>query len=159
MTDYTGEIELIYRAGAVSSVQAEIVYANDRFTYRPGVTARPILDADWFTDRGEMIGVYAYAEMTDGKPSRAVLLDRAQIEKIKAQSKSGNAADSPWQKWPESMWLKSGVRQLRKWVPSSAEYRLHAAPAPQADTGNPPAIENVPVNPVTGEVIEWSDDA
>lgn len=121
ITDYKGEIELIYRAGAVASVQAEIVYENDEFDYHPG--SPPHHRPDWFGDRGEMIGVYAYAVMNDGSTSRVVMMSRADIEKVKAVSKTSKSSSSPWNQWPDRMWLKTAIHQLAKWVPTSAEYR------------------------------------
>ena len=123
ITDYTGEIELMYRAGAVASVKAEVVYANDRFRYDPGTMERPEHSPDWFGDRGEMIGVYAYAVMKDGATSRVVMMSKAAVEQVKAVSKSARSGSSPWAKWPDRMWLKTAIHQLAKWVPSSAEYR------------------------------------
>ncbi|HEU4672379.1 MAG TPA: recombinase RecT [Candidatus Limnocylindrales bacterium] len=122
IVDYTGEIELIYRAGAVSSVKAEIVYSGDRFQFTPDMD-RPHHEPDWFGDRGEMIGVYAYAVMKDGSTSRVVVMSRAEVEKVKASSRSAGHSDSPWERWPDRMWLKTAIHQLTKWVPTSAEYR------------------------------------
>lgn len=122
ITDYTGEIELIYRAGAVSSVKAEIVYEKDQFSFTPAMD-KPFHAPDWFGDRGEMIGVYAYAVMKDGATSRVVIMNRAEVLKIKAVSKTAGFADSPWTKWEDRMWLKTAIHQLEKWVPTSAEYR------------------------------------
>jgi recombination protein RecT len=69
---YQGEIELIYRAGAVSSVIVEVVYSNDKFRVRPGRDERPIHEIDWDADdRGELRLVYAYAVMKDGATSRS----------------------------------------------------------------------------------------
>ncbi len=122
MVDYTGEIELIYRAGAVSSVKAEIVYQNDEFHFEPGMD-RPAHRPDWFGDRGEMKGVYAYAVMKDGATSRVVIMSRTEVMKVKAVSKTSSFSDSPWKLWEDRMWLKTAVHQLQKWVPTSAEYR------------------------------------
>lgn len=121
VVDYTGEIELIYRAGAVSSVKAEIVYSADVFEFRPDMD-RPNHRIDWFGDRGGMVGVYAYAVMKDGSTSRVVVMSHAEVMKVKAVSKS-SGGDSPWVKWEDRMWLKTAIHQLAKWVPTSAEYR------------------------------------
>ncbi len=123
ITDYKGEIELIYRAGAVASVKAEVVHAGDAFRYVPGVMEIPEHAPDWFGDRGEMIGVYAYAVMKDGSTSRVVMMSKADIEKVRAMSKTAKASSSPWTQWPDRMWLKTAIHQLAKWVPTSAEYR------------------------------------
>lgn len=120
---YQGLIELIYRAGAVSSVVAEAVYTGDVFEFRPGVDEMPRHEIDWDAeDRGQLRLVYAYARMKDGATSKVVVLNKASIAKIKASSQGASSEYSPWQNHPESMWLKSAVRQLAKWVPTSAEY-------------------------------------
>jgi recombination protein RecT len=123
IVDWTGEIELIYNAGAVSSVVAEIVREKDDFEYVPGVNERPVHKADWFGERGKMIGVYAYAVLKDGATSKVVVMNEAEIDQIKAVSKTARSSSSPWQKWPDRMWRKSAVKQLAKWVPSDPEIR------------------------------------
>lgn len=120
---YQGIVELIYRAGAVSSVIVEVVRERDTFSYVIGRDARPVHEIDWFGgDRGEMVGVYAYAVMKDGATSRVVILNRREVMELKAKSDSKNSEYSPWNTNEKSMWLKSAVRQLAKWVPTSAEY-------------------------------------
>lgn len=124
---YQGIVELIYRAGAVSSVVVETVRANDTFRYVIGRDERPVHDVDWFGgDRGELVGVYAYAVMKDGATSKVVILNRQQVmeAKAKSDSASGKGADySPWNTNEEAMWAKTAARRLAKWVPTSAEYR------------------------------------
>jgi recombination protein RecT len=120
---YQGYIELMYRAGAISSVVAEVVRTNDMFSYRPGRDEIPNHDIDWDSeDRGDLRLVYCYAVMKGGGYSKVVVLNRAQIRDIKAKAQGANTEYSPWATNPESMWLKSAVRQLRKWVPTSAEF-------------------------------------
>ena len=120
---YQGIIELIYRAGAVSSVVAECVYANDKFEYAPGRNDRPLHDIDWDSpDRGALRLAYAYAVMKDGATSKVVVMNADAINKVKAKSASARSDYSPWNTDPAAMWLKSAVRQLGKWVPTSAEY-------------------------------------
>lgn len=120
---YQGYIELMYRAGAVASVVAECVYANDRFTYQPGIHERPLHEIDWDAeDRGSLRLAYAYAIMKDGATSKVVVLNKAAIAKIRAKSGTASSDYSPWKSDEAAMWLKSAVRQLQKWVPTSAEY-------------------------------------
>lgn len=137
---YQGLVELMYRAGAVTSVVAVVVHERDRFEYVPGRDRIPLHEVDWdLEDRGRPRLVYAYAFMGGGAVSQVVVLNRADIDRIKATSAGASSTDSPWRKHEASMWLKSAVRQLAKWVPTSAEYvRIHAeadairagAPAP-----------------------------
>jgi recombination protein RecT len=127
ITDYTGEIELIYRAGMVRKIVCEVVYEQDGFEFTLGVDDRPRHTVSWFgssKDRGNMIGVYAYAELKDGGTSRVAILNRDEVEKIRAVSRSAKSSSSPWTQWPDRMWRKTAVKQLTAWVPSSAEFRV-----------------------------------
>jgi recombination protein RecT len=124
---YQGEIELIYRAGAVSSVIAEVVYEHDEYQYERGVDLKPVhkIPGGNFgarKARGELIGVYAYGIMKDGSISRIIEHGKDHIEDVKRTSQGSDGQYSPWQKWPDQMWLKTAVHSLSKWVPTSAEY-------------------------------------
>jgi recombination protein RecT len=120
---YQGLIELMYRAGAISSVVAECVHANDSFSFRPGVDQVPLHEIDWDSDdRGPLRLVYAFARMRDGATSKVVVLNRAAIENLKKTSQGSDSQYSPWNTNEPAMWLKSAVRQLAKWVPTSSEY-------------------------------------
>jgi recombination protein RecT len=159
---YQGLIELMYRAGAVSSVIAEVVYKNDKFTYQPGLHDRPIHEIDWDSeDRGALRLAYAYAVMKDGATSKVVVLNTADINRIKKSSAGADSNYSPWQVHEPSMWLKSAVRQLAKWVPTSAEYRkeeLRAVAQVAAESHGFPSAP-IPhdggyVDGITGEVFD-----
>lgn len=124
ITGYQGYIENIYKAGAVASVIAEVVYDGDKFAYQPGRDEVPVHEIDWdAADRGKLRLVYAYARMHGGATSRVVVLNVKDIERIKKSSPGADSEFSPWQTHEAAMWLKSSVRQLAKWVPTSAEYR------------------------------------
>jgi recombination protein RecT len=172
--DYKGLIELMYRAGAVASVKAEVVYAGDFFDYEPGSMPRPVHKpagaangrTNWFApkeERGKMVGAYAYAEMKDGSTSRVVVMAEWEINEHKAVSKTSKSADSMWVKWPRSAWLKTVTKELTKWVPTSPEWITHKVRAERAgEIGNgdlSPAALALPgptrdVDFVDGEVVE-----
>jgi recombination protein RecT len=127
MRGYQGEIELIYRAGAVSSVVVEAVRTNDKFSYKPG-QGTPDHEIDWDSDdRGELRLVYAYGVMKDGAISKVVVLNKKDIERIKGFAQGTGTKYSPWNTSEEAMWLKSAAHQLRKWVPTSAEFAREQA--------------------------------
>jgi recombination protein RecT len=175
---YQGEIELIYRAGAVATVIAEVVREGDLFIWRPGAydtqepprwrgpMERPLHEADWFADRGKLIGVYAYAIMKEGgATSKVVVLNQADIDLAKKSSDGVDSVYSPWRNHEAAMWLKTAAHRLQKWVPTSAEYMreqlrairdVSAEPArprlPDSDSPPPPASANVDTE--TGEVVE-----
>jgi recombination protein RecT len=136
---YQGEIELIYRAGAVSSVIVEVVRTGDTFRYSPGRDERPVHDIDWDADdRGDLRLVYAYAVMKDGATSKVVVLNKRDIARAKSSSQGSNSAYSPWKNHEEAMWMKTAAHRLTKWVPTSAEYmreQLRAQAAVAAETG------------------------
>jgi recombination protein RecT len=159
---YQGEIELIYRAGAVSSVIAEVVYGGDVFRYQPGRDEFPHHQPDWDADdRGKLRLVYAFARMRDGATSKVIVLNRRDIERIKKSSQGADSEFSPWVNHEAAMWLKSAVHQLAKWVPTSAEYRreqLRAVADAQAVAERMPAapLPTAPATPVDyidGEVV------
>jgi recombination protein RecT len=168
---YQGHIELMYRAGAVATILAECVRANDRYTYRRGVDDVPVHEYPPFqplAERGPLLGAYAYARMKDGAVSRVVELNGDDIARIKASSQGADSEYSPWVRHEEAMWLKSAVRQLQKWVPTSAEYRREVLRA-TAEAGRvaeqralpPPPVEHLDAEAtvVDGDVVDWPEAA
>jgi recombination protein RecT len=157
---YQGEIELMYRAGAVSAIIVEVVRQADRFEYSPGRHDRPVHEIDWDADdRGPLRLVYAYAVMKDGATSKVVVLNKHHIAAARASSQGSDKPYSPWQKHEEAMWLKTAAHRLRKWVPTSAEYRstVQASAAQALDVEQRrelPAPASVRVDTSTGEVID-----
>lgn len=140
--DYKGEIERIYRAGAVSTIKADVVRENDLYEFDETLSTRPKFLKGFYVpgqesgrhqrflgkaERGELVGVFAYAEFPNGATSRVVEMGRAEVMEHKAASKSSGGKDSPWNKWEASMWLKTSVHELKKWVPTSSEYRRQVA--------------------------------
>ena len=162
---YRGMVEMMYRAGAVKSVIAELVHTKDKFQFTPGKDAIPHHEIDWWADdRGDILGAYAYAQLEDGVHSKVVVMSRAQIDATKRRSPSASAKQSPWTTDYPAMALKTVVRQLEKWVPTSAEYRRELTRADQvwterlekADQANIPDYQPGPgeaVDPVTGELL------
>lgn len=120
---YQGYIELIYRAGYTSAVIVQTVHEGESFEYVPGRDIMPIHHIDWRAPRGKLELVYAYAKMHDGSVSNVIILNESDIEEIKKSSASAKFDSSPWKTHPRAMWLKSAVRQLVKWIPSSTEIR------------------------------------
>lgn len=173
---YQGIVEMMYRAGAVSSVIVEVVREKDDFVWKPGryddqqpprwqgPQVQPYHDVDWFADRGPLLGVYAYGVMRDGGAiSKVVVLNRDDIRATRAKSDSAHSDYSPWNTNEQAMWLKSAVRQLRKWVPTSAEYireRLRAQAEINAEQDTAPMLPSSFPAPVPGAVEDDDyDDA
>ena len=115
MTDYKGEIELIWNA-VQRPVIAQLVHQGDDF-HMTGANMPPKHDAEWFGDRGPVIGGYAYVDYGGELYSQVIRMSETDflVHRAKAQTVK------VWDEWPEPMRLKTLVHQLRKWVPWSAE--------------------------------------
>ncbi len=156
---YRGVIERIYRAGAVQSVRAAVVRENDFYEYEEGMPS-PIHRYERFAPpekRGQLVGVYAFANMAEGGISVPVEMGREEVYAHRDMNPSNSRADSPWKKWEKSMWLKCAVHELEKWVPSSTEYRREIARSAGRALGPVvPALHLPPAasQPPQGEAIE-----
>jgi recombination protein RecT len=163
ITGYQGYVELMYRAGAVSSVVVQVVRQNDEYRYQRGIDRVPVHRFTPFArekDRGPIVGVYAYAEMHNGAVSQVVELNQDDIDRIKSVNPASGSEYSPWVKWEAAMWMKSAARQLRKWVPTSAEYRKEIARAAAevqrvvAEPAAPAGIDTPQGDVLEGEVLD-----
>lgn len=122
---YQGLLDLVRRSGKVKRIEAQVVYENDRFTYRTGLTVtlehEPLLDGE----RGEPRLAYAVAEFADGG-HHVEIMTRTQIEVIRDRSQSVINAKrwgkkTPWDTDTDEMWRKSALRRLCKFLPKSVE--------------------------------------
>jgi recombination protein RecT len=185
---YRGVIERMYRSGAVAKVVVREVCAKDQFSYTEGADDKPVhsfggegstgadfFGATGFRDRGPMVGVYAYAQLTTGAYSRPAILNRADVEA--ARDAGGWKPDdlfSPWNRMdagkdhPEfqgrSMWWKTAAKRLEPWVPTSAEYRREqlrasasAAAAAAAGPAGSPASGAASYRPREDEAADIHD--
>lgn len=125
--DYKGEAELISRAHKdnagrqYATVQAQLIREEDDFEWLPAEN-RVLHHVEWGRPRGALAGAYAYVQYESGLKSTIVVMNGEQIGEHRAASRFGNDPDSPWQRWPEPMWLKTPIHQLRKTVPWSVEW-------------------------------------
>lgn len=194
---YRGIVERMYRSGAVASVIVREVCADDKFRYVEGITDRPqhnwsgadthdtnATGADFFgpegsRNRGQMVGVYAYAVLLTGAVSRVVLLSRDDVMAAKANSDGADSEFSPWNRLdggpdhPElkgrSMWWKTAARRLEPWVPTSAEFRREMARAAAEaervirEDRLQPSFPTDPEDVVDGQIVdageEWPETA
>lgn len=152
---YQGEIELMYRGGAVASVIAEVVREHDTFDYVIGRDVVPHHTIPWGQDRGKLILAYAYARMHGGATSKVVIADHERIARAQKASATAGKDHSPWASDPVAMWLKTAVHDLAKWVPTSAEYRhLVTQPSEPVEVRDWSGSAVSYVDTATGEVTE-----
>jgi recombination protein RecT len=154
---YQGLIKLMYQSGLIASVSAETVHERDHFVLHLGSNRRiehqrPPLGEP----RGEAVGWYALAKFKDDTDPAFVVLDRNEVEKIRARSKAGK--DGPWVSDYDAMAKKTCVRQLSKWVPKSPELRAALVQDGGVRTdASLPALEAAPDSYVDGELVAGDD--
>lgn len=134
-----GILKMLRNSGQLASIAAEVVYDGDHFFRELGDDAKIIHQPPKLGEpRGEPVGVYAIARLTDGSVQREVM-DRDQIEHVRAK---GGARRGPWDTdWTE-MARKTVLKRIAKYLPSSTEIDrlmsadegeiVDAAPAPGA---------------------------
>lgn len=143
---YRGIVQRMYNSGLVGKVVVREVCERDHFQFTEGIDdyprhffggSRGNTGGDFFgkegsVDRGEMVGVYAYAKLIDGNYTRVSLLSREDV--FAARASGGWTADdeyNPWNRYdagkdhPEfkgrSMWWKTALKRSEPWTPTSSE--------------------------------------
>jgi recombination protein RecT len=113
---YKGLIGLCRRSGEISTIEAHVVHANDRFRYVLGT--EPIVEHEpcIVDDPGPTVGVYAIAFLRGGG-KQAEFMRWEDVERIRLGSKAKNSA--PWTQHFDEMARKTVVRRLAKYLPTS----------------------------------------
>lgn len=117
--DYKGLISLAYRSSKVKSVQTGAVREGDFFEFRQGSESHLHYKKS-LGERGDLIAAWAMVQLEDGETF--VVLNKCDIDRVKAVSKSAADEDSIWKKWPDAMWQKSAVKALSKIVPLGPDF-------------------------------------
>ena len=114
---YQGYIELIMRTKQVKTVYAQAVKKNDEFDYQYG-TDPYLRHKPATTDRGETIGFYAVAQMTNGGWVFEYM-SKDQVDRIRLQS-PGKDSDM-WKYNYDEGGRKTVIRRLQKYLPKTGE--------------------------------------
>ena len=117
---YQGLITLFYRAGG-TSVRAEIVRKNDKFSFVNGVVSHEINIMQSNKERGEAVGAYAIA-LVNGMELTKVMNKEDIVHIGKTFSKSFNTGFTPWKEAQDPelwMWKKTVLKQLGKMLPKN----------------------------------------
>ena len=158
---YKGLIDLAYRSGEVSTIQAHVVYEHDKFSYAYGL--EPQLEhVPAMGDRGTPTHVYAVFRTKDGGYSFGVM----SIDDVRrhAQRYSKSFEHGPWQTNFVEMAKKTVLKRVLKYAPLKSDFvrgvsqdgaihtelseDMFSAPAAYID------VDAVEVDESTGEVIE-----
>lgn len=116
-----GILKKVRNSKELASISSHVVYSGDHFDYEIDENGEHITHKPNFIgERGEPTLAYAIARVTNGGVY-AEVMNKEQIEQVKAKSPSKDKADSPWKHWPDEMWRKTVMRRLSKKLPTSTE--------------------------------------
>jgi recombination protein RecT len=113
-----GIMKLVRNSGQLSSLTAQTVHENDKFSYNPAADTAPQHEPDWFGTRGKVIGVYAVAKLKDGN-TVVEIMSRDDIEAIRKRSRASGAG--PWVTDWNEMARKTVIRRISKYLPKSTD--------------------------------------
>ncbi len=118
---YPGLLDLAYRSGEISIVQAHVVRENDHFEYEYGLNPKLVhIPAD--KDRGKPIKVYAmFKTKNDGFGFQVMSYEEALAHGEK-YSPSYSSQYSAWQTSPEEMAKKTVLKKTLKFAPKKSEF-------------------------------------
>jgi recombination protein RecT len=133
---YRGLITLARRSGEISTVGSEAVHEKDAFAYELGLSPMVKLTPSDDPNPGPLKYVYAFARLKDGG-YQLVVMNRRQVEAIRARSQSASGGTSPWNTDEEWMWKKTALKQLCKLLPASIELQRAVALDERAEIGLP----------------------
>lgn len=118
-----GILKKARNSGEIKSINAYAVYENDKFEYSLGMSPN-ILHVPNLDEPGEFRLAYAVAELKDGGVQLQVMT-KAKIENVRKCSRSGNTDDGKpkgiWKQWYDEMAVKTVLRKLCKFLPSSTD--------------------------------------
>lgn len=132
---YKGLLELARRSGKISTIEARVVHAKDRFRFAYGL--KPVLEHTpaQEAETGELVAVYAVAHLKDGGLQWEVMWKR-EVDAIRKRSRA--SASGPWVTDYEEMAKKTVLRRLCKMLPASVELQQAVAMDERAEIGLPP---------------------
>lgn len=142
MPGYKGLLELARRSREISTMEARVVHANDRFAYQFGLNQKLEHTPVQSGDDGDVTHVYVIARLKDGGAQFDVLT-KAEIEAVRKSSQSGDSG--PWATHWDEMAKKTVLRRVCKLLPSSVELAQAVALDEAVEAGIPQAFDLPPV--------------
>jgi recombination protein RecT len=118
---YKSFLDLAYRSGEVSIIDAQAVHANDEFEYEyglePKLKFKPALK-----NRGEVIAYYAMFKTKAGGFNFLVMSKEDIVAHAKMYSKAYSNGYSPWSTNFDAMAKKTVLKQVLKYAPLKSEF-------------------------------------
>lgn len=118
---YKGMLDLAYRSENMQTVQAYVVYQNDKFEYELGLDPK-LKHIPATSNRGEAIYVYAVFKTSNGGYGFEVMSIDDVKEHGKKYSKSFSSQYSPWTTNFEEMAKKTAIKKVLKYAPLKTEF-------------------------------------
>lgn len=116
---YKGLIDLAYRSGEISVIQAHVVYENDTFEYELGMDPK-LVHKPFMKDRGNPVAYYAMFKTKDGGYGFEVMSQADVMAHAQRYSKSYNYG--PWQSNFEEMAKKTVLKKALKYAPLKSDF-------------------------------------
>ena len=165
---YKGLIDLAYRSGEVSVIQAHTVYENDVFEYELGMDPK-LRHVPAKADRGEAVAYYAMFKTKDGGYRFEVMSVDDVQRHAQRYSKSYGSGSSPWRSNFDEMAKKTVLKRALKYAPLKSDFvrgvaqdetikaelsdEMYAVPDETVFEAEGEEIDSTAVNTETGEVI------
>ena len=165
---YKGLIDLAYRSGEVSVIQAHTVYENDVFEYELGMDPK-LRHVPAKADRGEAVAYYAMFKTKDGGYGFEVMSVDDVQRHAQRYSKSYGSGISPWRSNFDEMAKKTVLKRALKYAPLKSDFvrgvaqdetikaelsdEMYAVPDETVFEAEGEEIGSTAVDTETGEVI------
>ena len=149
-----GMLDLAYRSGEISVIQAHTVHENDTFEVEFGLDAKLTHKPKMDGDRGKAVAYYAMFKTKDGGYGFEVM----SVEDInRHRAKYSKAKNSPWDTAWDEMAKKTVIKRVLKYAPLKTEFARAVA---ADETTTDAVIENGDIELVQGEytVIETTGE-
>ncbi|MDR2024113.1 MAG: recombinase RecT [Hungatella sp.] len=119
---YRGLIDLAYRNERMQSVEAQVVYENDEFSYELGLHPS-LIHRPSFDEPGDIRAFYAIFRLDNGG-FRFEVMSKSYVDAYAARySKAFTSDFSPWKSNYEGMAKKTVIKQLLKYAPMKSEFQ------------------------------------
>ena len=119
---YKGLLDLVYRNDMVQTVQAQVVYENDTFSYSLGLNSE-LVHAPALNDRGEPVAFYALFKLDNGGYGFEVMSKPDMDAFAQRYSKGIASAYSPWNTNYEDMAKKTVIKKVLKYAPLKSDFQ------------------------------------
>lgn len=165
---YKGLIDLAYRSGEVSVIQAHTVYENDVFEYELGMDPK-LRHVPAKADRGEAVAYYAMFKTKDGGYGFEVMSVDDVQRHAQRYSKSYGSGSSPWRSNFDEMAKKTVLKRALKYAPLKSDFvrgmaqdetikaelsdEMYAVPDETVFEAEGEEVDSTAVDTETGEVI------